>query len=113
MPLRPLRPCAHPGCHRLSHTGRCALHPRVDRRRWYHQRPEAHPQWLAISAQVLSEEPVCRICRKAPSTDVDHIVPKRRGGSDERSNLQGTCHRCHARKTASVDGGFGRLQVMR
>ena len=38
---------------------------------------------------------------------VDHIVPRAAGGTDEWSNLQSLCARCHARKTARYDGGFG------
>lgn len=39
------------------------------------------------------------ICiRKA--TEVDHIVPAVRGGSDEEENLRAVCVKCHARKTS-------------
>jgi 5-methylcytosine-specific restriction protein A len=41
------------------------------------------------------------------STDVDHIIPREAGGSDDDENLQGLCHACHSRKTAQEDGGFG------
>jgi len=49
---------------------------------------------------VLIEEPVCRICGRKPSTQVDHIVPLCKGGTDIRSNLQGICDQCHEEKTA-------------
>lgn len=42
------------------------------------------------------------------ATDVDHIVPREQGGSDQWSNLQALCHSCHSKKTATEDGGFGR-----
>jgi 5-methylcytosine-specific restriction endonuclease McrA len=35
-------------------------------------------------------------------------VPRRRGGTDDWSNLRPLCHRCHSRKTVLNDGGFGR-----
>lgn len=47
---------------------------------------------------VLAEEPSCRLCG-APSNEVDHIEPKCRGGSDERSNLQALCRGCHLTKS--------------
>lgn len=40
----------------------------------------------------------------------DHIIPHR-GGIDlfwNRDNWQSLCKRCHDRKTAMEDGGFGR-----
>jgi len=42
-----------------------------------------------------------------PGTEVDHIVPRSAGGTDDPTNLQTLCVRCHSRKTALCDGGFG------
>lgn len=50
-----------------------------------------------MRSQVLAEQPIC-LCG-APATEVDHIVPLRRGGTDLRSNLVGLCKPCHSRKT--------------
>ncbi|WP_345945876.1 HNH endonuclease [Psychrobacter sp. Ps4] len=36
-----------------------------------------------------------------PATDVDHIINKAKGGSDEPSNLQSLCRKCHLSKTAN------------
>lgn len=63
--------------------------------------------WEHTRRQVLQEEPVCKICDRALSQCVDHILPKARGGTDDRENLQGLCLPCHSRKTAEEDGGFG------
>ena len=62
--------------------------------------------WRKLRKRVLEEEPSCRRCGE-PSTDVDHIIPRRQGGSDERANLQSLCHSCHSKYTAETDGGFG------
>lgn len=40
-----------------------------------------------------------------PATDVDHIISRAKGGTDERSNLQPLCHACHSEKTNREDGG--------
>ena len=45
--------------------------------------------------------------KKVRAMDVDHRVPKARGGSDDPSNLMSLCHAHHSAKTASRDGGFG------
>ena len=68
--------------------------------------------WERLRAAVLAEEPLCRECQAAgrveAATDVDHVKPRARGGTDARSNLQPLCHECHSAKTAREDGGFGR-----
>ena len=56
-------------------------------------------RWQAIRAAILADHPLCAEC-SALATDVDHIVPRRQGGSDHESNLQALCHACHGRKTA-------------
>lgn len=54
-------------------------------------------------AQVLAEEPLCRICEAkgltAASEQVDHVIPLSQGGKDERYNKQGLCKPCHRAKT--------------
>ena len=52
-----------------------------------------------LRRQVLREEPLCRRCKEQPSTEVDHRLPRSRGGTDDRWNLEGLCGPCHARKT--------------
>lgn len=57
-------------------------------------------------AQILAEEPLCRVClaedRVTPSEEVDHIrddVPDELW--DARENKQGICKPCHKAKTAA------------
>jgi 5-methylcytosine-specific restriction protein A len=56
-------------------------------------------------AQVIAEEPLCRMClkedRTTPTEIVDHIKPLAWGGSDARSNKQGLCKRHHDEKSAA------------
>ena len=60
-------------------------------------------RWQKIRAMQLRREPLCRICKTqgltVPATDVDHITPRRRGGSDRMTNLQSLCHTHHSQKT--------------
>jgi len=58
-------------------------------------------QWEKVSKHVRRNEPICRMCKNALASCVDHIVPIKQGG--ERlaiDNLQPLCHKCHAVKTA-------------
>ncbi|KTT72628.1 HNH endonuclease [Sphingomonas endophytica] len=58
-------------------------------------------------AQVLAEEPLCRLCLargdESPTEEVDHIKPLSRGGRDDRANKQGLCIPCHRAKTRAED----------
>lgn len=56
-------------------------------------------KWLRLRHVVLVEEPVCMVCDRKPSTQVDHIKPVSKGGTDVRDNLQGICNDCHDEKT--------------
>lgn len=128
--------CATPGCPCVVERGHCADHRRKrDQRRgsaasrgydsaW--QRCRAAFYAALVAADVV---PACgATLPDVPSTgdslcaqegrlvleelDCDHIQPHD-GQSDPRfwdhRNLQLLCHgRCHSRKTATKDGGFGR-----
>jgi 5-methylcytosine-specific restriction enzyme A len=54
-------------------------------------------------AQVLAEEPLCRLClakgKQVASDVVDHVVPLAWGGQDDRGNKQGLCDPCHDAKS--------------
>lgn len=63
-------------------------------------------EWRRIREEHLAMQPNCVCCGRAGS-HIDHILPRRQGGSDDHSNLQTLCASCHSRKTASQDGGFG------
>jgi len=39
-----------------------------------------------------------------PATEVDHIIPKAKGGTDDMSNLQAINKECHKKKTAREQG---------
>lgn len=39
------------------------------------------------------------------ATDVDHVLARARGGTNDWVNLEALCHGCHSRKTNRVDGG--------
>lgn len=40
-----------------------------------------------------------RVCSGKREAQVDHIIPRDRGGSDDPENLQTLCISCHSRKT--------------
>jgi len=65
--------------------------------------------WDKLRRRILARDQyLCHPCRKAqaitPATQVDHIVSKAKGGTDDESNLQAICGECHKQKTAQENG---------
>lgn len=73
-----------------------------------HARGYGH-RWQRLRKIILTEEPLCRMCkaqgRTREATVVDHITPKRDGGTDERENLQALCFTCHNSTKHSAEMG--------
>ena len=110
MPKRPMKPCKHPGCPKLTSGMYCEEHSRLhtaDRAsasvRGYDGR------WKKARIRFLKAHPLCAECRKqgrlVKATVVDHITPHRGDAKlfwDE-SNWQPLCKRCHDHKTMTED----------
>jgi 5-methylcytosine-specific restriction enzyme A len=76
---------------------------------WQHDRRSRHERgygasWVKIRARILTRDHyLCQPClaknRPTPATEVDHVTPKAKGGTDDDDNLQAICHDCHKAKT--------------
>jgi 5-methylcytosine-specific restriction protein A len=79
------------------------------RKPWTHQRTSRHERgygtaWDRLRAQILRRDGyLCLTCqangRVEIATQVDHIMPKAKGGTDDPLNLQSLCAPCHKAKT--------------
>lgn len=58
-----------------------------------------HPDDRAI---VLRRDSVCRQCGADSALEVDHIIPRARGGTNDIENLQALCHGCNSQKRARL-----------
>ena len=58
---------------------------------------------MRMREAVFATSPYCLVCEGNGvvrfATEVDHIIPLHLGGSNDPSNLQPICRRCHAEKT--------------
>lgn len=110
------RPCREWGCANLvksrKQKGFCDEHAskrsgwnrRVDRTGSTTERGYGYA-WQKLRKQVLQRDNyLCVTCkakgRITEATDVDHIVAKAHGGTDDWDNLQSLCSPCHREKTA-------------
>lgn len=129
----PIGFCPRKGCTTRS-RGLCADHQKDHRKDSDSRRGSRHQRgygttWDHLSAQWKADHPICGMradkklhldhsaCARhglmnAGAIDnplhTDHIVRREDGGSDDQSNLQTLCQRCHSTKTATEKGQFGR-----
>jgi len=131
MPQRAKRVCQRPGCGRLCDGRYCTDHlDQVDQAsklfdaargssasRGYGRR------WRRLSAYIIARDPLCQIAKlctadypgqlPAPSQCADHVRPRNQGGTDEESNLEGACFRCHNWKTRTQDSALAERDAAR
>lgn len=51
---------------------------------------------MRLRTTILRRDPLCTVCRKAPSAEVDHRIPLAHGGHPTaQTNLAGVCASCH------------------
>jgi len=113
MPKSPKRPCRQCKTLHRNKTGYCDDHQQsnISWSKWQSKRGNRHQRgygnmWDKLRKQILErDKALCQICIKVghliEATQVDHIKPKSKGGTDDNANLQSLCNRCHLRKTAA------------
>jgi 5-methylcytosine-specific restriction protein A len=72
--------------------------------------------WKQTRKYILTRDNgLCIPCQKrgkfTPATEVDHIIPKAKGGSDDHDNLQSICTQCHNEKTIKENGGTLKITI--
>jgi len=80
---------------------------------WAYQRGEQY-RWENVKMYVRAREHhTCQYCGVVmpPDLEVDHIVPRRRGGTDRPDNLVAACHECNQAKGGQTAAEFGHPQV--
>lgn len=116
MPRKPPRPCRVAGCPELVYGGgECPRHPRPKQRsRPRDTRPNAAARGYGYDWKTKVRDPYLHAhpyCAnpfglhgpRERAVVVDHVIPKKQGGTDDWNNLQGLCRRCDNKKHY-VDG---------
>jgi 5-methylcytosine-specific restriction protein A len=120
MPWRPTPGCSWPLCGKRAEPGcegRCRAHYLEGKRltnATYRGKSELKPgggsrRWQLMREMQLSKEPLCRECLAVgvsrPATQVDHVVPRSHGGTDDEDNLQSLCRAHHNEKNKAERAG--------
>jgi 5-methylcytosine-specific restriction endonuclease McrA len=83
---------------RVLHSARCALdEPSVVRLRYHVRVPHQAHVPLSRRAVFVRDGHRCQYCG-APAENIDHIVPRSKGGPHSWDNVVAACRRCNARK---------------
>lgn len=110
MPMKPLKPCKHPGCPSLTNEKYCNKHKSLHRnKRESASNRGYNSRWNKARKRFLKFNPFCIYCEKqdkiTKATVVDHITPHR--GDPvlfwDEDNWQPLCKKCHDKKTMTED----------
>ncbi|MEZ6954134.1 MULTISPECIES: HNH endonuclease [unclassified Aeromonas] len=125
MPLRVPKVCRERTCHQLTteRHGYCPAHIHLLDGWKTVAKVSADDRgydwaWRKRRKRILERDKyLCQVCLAlgivTPATQVDHIVNKEAGGTDDDDNLQSICDPCHGTKTraealAARRAGLGR-----
>lgn len=110
MPMKPKKPCKHPGCPLLTADTYCEFHIKLHA----NDRASAHErgyssQWQKARKEFLQDNRYCKLCqtqgKQTLATIVDHIKPHRGDQTLfwDKTNWQPLCKKCHDRKTQASE----------
>ena len=117
MPRKPKKPCAFPGCPKLTDGRYCEEHTKVmnDRYNKYERPYDSSARygsaWRKIRNRYIKMHPYCEECLKnrklTKAEEVHHIIPLNHGGNHAENNLMALCKPCHSRITALMGDRWG------
>ena len=112
--MKPLSPCSQPGCAALSKKRYCKKHQsEIDAHYNKYLRDPAEKyrygkEWRKIRAVYLMAHPLCEDCllagRYTSASEVHHMTPLSKGGTNDMGNLRSLCKICHSSTTAREGG---------
>ncbi|MFM7096277.1 MAG: HNH endonuclease [Gemmataceae bacterium] len=77
---------------------------------WHHRQISSGYIPSSVKYEVLKRArlrcELCGVSQKDKALEVDHIIPRNKGGSDDPSNFQSLCYSCNAMKRDTDDTDF-------
>ena len=117
MPYKAKKPCAYPGCPKLTASRYCDEHAKQEAQRYerYQRDPAVKKRygraWQRVRDRFIAAHPLCQRCKEhdavTPAQEVHHIVPLSQGGTHDEVNLMSLCTSCHSGITAREGGRWG------
>lgn len=108
MPSKAKKPCRYPGCPNLTDQTYCEAHRKTAQAEYNrHTRdPESNKMygrsWRKVRDAYVKIHPICEDCERegriVPVYEVHHLIPKKRGGTDDFDNLISLCKSCHQKR---------------
>ncbi len=105
VPRKPKRPCAYPGCPKLTNGMYCDDHKKKMDKAYdrYSRSSDVNRtygrSWKRIRDRYIKQHPLCERCQKegrlTPVDEVHHILPVSQGGKSTPDNLMSLCRSCH------------------
>ena len=113
MPTAAPKPCTQCGVLVTTGGSRCAQHQvqawESTRRKGTRHERGYGSAWDRTRERILQRDVLCQPCLRHGDVhegrEVDHILPRAMGGSDDDSNLQAICRQVHRAKTSAERHG--------
>ncbi len=81
------------------------------------RRPRGDRSWESDPAYLRAKKRMatlpCELCGAPPPSTVDHIIPRRFGGTNAPDNLRPLCRSCNSRGGGHISGLIKRTRASR
>lgn len=92
---------------------------RIEKERGSRHERGLDSKWVRVRAAYAKKHPFCEECARRGIVrvldDVDHIIPRRHGGTNKHENLQSLCKPCHLSVKALLERlaeDYGDIQLL-
>lgn len=104
--MKPMKPCKHPGCRKISPDGYCDEHKKIRDKKYRNNQDNKRLgasergynwNWHKVRKMKLNKDPLCERCKKEKKVVVATLVhhKDRNPKNNIEENLESLCVICH------------------